>query len=127
MGFFDDLDAKVGDIPDDDHIPTIPIGDYGPVLDKLRGGWVQRLRRNEPMKTVREAAHVQEVELSWDGRRFVWTTRMLEKRGRTQTTVMSENQRRMDDQGLVDAFVDNPWVGQACLEAAGVDTSRPDF
>ena len=37
-------------------------GDYAAVLDKLRGGWVQRLRRNEPMGSVREAAHVQEVE-----------------------------------------------------------------
>jgi len=126
MGFFDDLEDKVGSIPEHD-APTIPAGDYEAVIAKLKDGWAPKLRRNEPMKTQREAAHIQEVELQWDGERFVWSTRMLEQRGKRLTDVLSEDQRRMDEQGLIDAFIDNPWVGQACLKGAGVDTSKPDF
>jgi len=126
MGFFDDLDAQVGDIPDDLGTQDGP-GDYSAVLAKLRGGWAPKLRRNEPgKKSMREAMTVQEVELGWDGTRFVWITRMLERRGRTHTTVLSESQRTFDEQSVVDAFIENPWVGRACLDGAGVDTSR-DF
>jgi len=127
MGFFDDLDAQVGDIPGTEAQQPLSAGDFGPVLDKLRGGWVQTLRRAEPIGRDSAAAQFQEAELRFDGDRFLWTTRLVEKRGRTDTSVLREDVRRLDEQGLLDAFGEHPWVGQAALEAAGVDQSRPDF
>lgn len=126
MGFFDDLDQEVGGLAEDTEVKPVA-SDYDPVLQQLRGGWTKVLRRAEPMSSKSVAGHFQEVEVRYDGDRFLWITRLREKRGRTTFSTLSEDQRRLDDQALVDAFIDNPWVGQACLDAVGVDLSRPDF
>jgi hypothetical protein len=126
MGFFDDLEAEVGDIPDSTEAHT-EVGDVAAVIAKLRGGWSQTLRRNEPIGRDSAAQQFQEAELSFDGRQFVWTTRLVEQRGRTYRETLREDTRRLDEAGLVDALGEHPWVARAALQAAGVDLSRPDF
>lgn len=128
MGFFDDLDSEVR-IPDADEVHTPQVGDFAPVLDKLKGGWVHTLRRVKPGQDRTKALEFQVVEIHYDDARgrFVWSARLAEQMGRRVGRTLNDEERVLDEQGLVDAFIESPWVGQAALKAAGVDLTLPDF
>ena len=129
MGFFDDLESEV-QRPSD--VPTREVsdmGDYRVVVDKLKGGWVHRIHRMKPQKDKTKPQELQEVEVAWSPAkgRFTWRTSLAETMGRKRGRVLSEDTRILDEEGLLDALGQAPWIGQAALDALGIDRSRPEF
>ena len=122
MGFFDDLDADVR-LPGDD--PDAVRSDVDPVVEALRGGWSHVVQRRQPGQERQRDAQYQEVELGFDGQRFVWTERLLQGVARGRRTVLHEERSTYDT--LRDRLTDHPWVARAALDALGVDGSQPEF
>ncbi len=129
MGFFDDLDAEVSLPAGDDPQRSAQPGDYEPVLAKLKDGWVHTIVRIMPGQDKSKPRQVQEVEVAWDSgrQRYTWIQRLSETMGKTRGRPFDEERRLLDEEALLDALEESPWVGHEALEAAGVDRSRPEF
>ena len=129
MGFFDDLESEVQRPVGDDLARPVELGDYSVVVAKLREGWVHRMHRMKPNQDKSKPRQFQEVEVAWDPRRskFTWRLTLAETMGRRKGRTIDEDIRVFDEQGLIDAFGESPWIGQAALDELGVDRSRPEF
>ena len=129
MGFFDDLESEVNRPEGDDLERPVDLGDYGIVVAKLREGWVHRLHRMKPNQDKSKPRQFQEVEIAWDeGRgKFTWRLTLAETMGRKKGRTIDEDIRVFDEQGLIDAFGESPWIGHDALDKLGVDRSRPEF
>jgi hypothetical protein len=129
MGFFDDLESEVSRPTGDDLERPVRLGDYDAVFARLKEGWVHTLFRMMPGQDKSKPQQFQEVEVAWDPTRgkYTWASRLGETAGRKRGRTLDDNQRFFDEQGLLDAFEEAPWVGHAALEAVGVDRSRPEF
>ena len=116
MGFFDDLERSLPDPID----PDAPLDGklFGPALDKLQGGWVfvAVLVEGDP----REREQLDEaVEIRWAGGRFLYITRLQEKKGTKATVVRNESSRKLDREGLIELLQDQRRVARKLVEAAG--------
>ena len=129
MGFFDDLESEVARPTGDDLERPTDLGDYSIVVAKLREGWVHRIHRMKPGQDKTKPRQFQEVEVAWDARKgkFTWRMSLAETAGRRRGRTIDEDVRLFDEQGLIDAFGESPWIGHAALDALGVDRSRPEF
>jgi hypothetical protein len=116
MGFFDDLERKLPDPID----PDAPLDEslFGPALNKLEGGWVfgTILVEGDP----REREQLDEaVEIRFTGGRYLYITRLQEKKGTRNTVVRSESSRKLDREGMIELLQDQRRIARKLVEAAG--------
>lgn len=116
MGFFDDLERSLPEPID----PGAPLDGklFGPALDKLEGGWVFTAVLVEGDPHEREQLD-EAVEIRWTGGRFLYVTRLQEKKGTRMQLVKNESSRKLDREGMIELLQDQRRVARKLVEAAG--------
>jgi hypothetical protein len=113
MDFFDALDANLP-TPSAVYPPPVPDTDPRPLLERLQTGWrfVGDLDADHHRRTY--TGRIDAVELSWDGRRYLWIERTRTRQGE----VVSEVRWRLDRPAMVDRLGQRPDVAVAAARAA---------
>ncbi len=116
MGFFDDLEDDLEVPADMEHEAPDP-GALGLVADKLAAGWEFSDRITSPGKGDGEFVD-QEFSLSFRDNRYVWSTRLVRRRGK-YTEPQGETVRHLDRAGLTELLTDQRLVARKVIAAAG--------
>lgn len=123
MGFFDDLDDELEVPPDLEH-EAPDAGAVGLVADKLATGWTYSDRISSPGRDDGEFID-QEFTLAFRGGRYVYTTRLVRRRGKW-SEAQSEEVRHLDRSGLVELLSDQRLVARKVVAAAGGEVPEDD-
>ena len=123
MGFFDDLDDGLEVPPDMEHRAPDP-GALGVVADMLTTGWSYADRITSPGSTEGELVD-QEFELAFRGSRYVYTTRLVRRRGKW-SEAQGETTRHLDRAGLLELLTDQRLVARKVITASGGEAPELD-
>lgn len=122
MGFFDELEAKVGAVPkaDDGGSATTPPAALAAAVDKLASGWVFEGLLSPPLPERQgddDEAVEQRVTIAYDRGRFSIVHSTRQSRYAKRPTRTAPTERRVDREGLLETLRNEPLLARRLVAA----------